>query len=109
MDAQRAGQLVVESLPLSRSPMDITALTGHLVLAVHDPLRPHHRPSGGASVESCVHVLGRVPVRLPADAALHDHQLQRLQGQSRILAPPLLRSHRGGPPGSSTNTSIGRE
>jgi hypothetical protein len=52
---------------------------------------PGSRRSGGASVESCVHVLGRGPVRLRADASLHDHQLQHLQGQGRILAPPLLR------------------
>ena len=70
--------------------MDITALLAisfwpymiPFVLTIDDAAAPQ---------SSCVHVLGRGPVRLPADAPLHDHQLQRLQGQSRIRAPALLR------------------
>ena len=44
---------------------------GPLVLAVHDPLCPYHRGSGSAAVQSCIHVLGRGPFRLPANAVLH--------------------------------------
>jgi cytochrome d ubiquinol oxidase subunit II len=55
---------------------------GALLLAIYDPLRYHRRPGRRAAVQSRVHVLGWRRC-LPADAALHACQLQRLQGQDR--------------------------
>jgi len=46
------------------------------------PFRHHHRRSGRAAVQSHVHFWGGVVV-LSTDAALHAHQLQRLQRQGR--------------------------
>src|SRR6266849_843685 len=56
---------------------------GAVLLAIHDPLRHHRRPSRRAAIESYVHVLGVRSDRLSTDADLHARQLQRLQGQSQ--------------------------
>ena len=51
---------------------------GDLVLALHNPVLDHHRRSRRTPLQSRLHVLGRGSLRLPADAALHCHQLHRL-------------------------------
>src|ERR1700692_3364711 len=63
---------------------------GDLVLALHDPIRPHHRRSRGPAFQPDFHVLGRGPFRLPAYAYLHSYQLPRLQRQDHAVAPSLL-------------------
>ena len=45
------------------------------------PFLDHDRGRGRAAFEPGVHVLGRRPLRVPADAALHGDQLQRVQRQ----------------------------
>src|SRR3954468_6713990 len=62
----------------------------HLLLAVHDPDRHHHRRSRGASLQSCFHVLGRGSFRLSTYANLHCGQLHCLQRQGRKHARALL-------------------
>ena len=63
---------------------------GDLVLALHDPLCHHRRRGRGAAFQSCLHVLGRGPFRLPADADLHRRQLQRLSRQGQVDTGALL-------------------
>src|SRR6266700_3545849 len=52
-----------------------------LLLALRDSFLGHDRGGGRAAFEPRLHVLGRRPLRLPADAALHGDQLQRVQRQ----------------------------
>ena len=61
----------------------------HLVLALHDPVLDHDRGRGSTTRESCLHVLGRRALRLPADADLRCRQLQRLPGQDPIVGGTL--------------------
>jgi len=53
------------------------------------PLRHHHRRSGRAAVQSDVYVLGWRR-RLPADAALHGHQLQASSGARSEQQPSTI-------------------
>jgi hypothetical protein len=56
----------------------IYGIVGNSLNGLTDSLRRQgHRRSRGAAFQSCLHVLGRGPLRLPAHAALHRHQLQR--------------------------------
>src|SRR5258705_159964 len=63
---------------------------GDLVLALHDPVLDHRRRGCRPAFEPCLHVLGRGPFHLSADAALHGDQLQRLSGQSQTDGWALL-------------------
>src|SRR5205807_8590659 len=62
----------------------------HLVLALYDPVRHHDRRSGGATVQPCLHVLGRGALRVPADADLQRDRLQRISRQGRCEPASLL-------------------
>ena len=56
---------------------------GDLVLALHDPVLDHDRRSRLAPFQSRLHVLGRRPLRLPADADLHRDQFTVFKGKVR--------------------------
>ena len=71
------------AVPYGRTDLSIGIWhPGAVLRAIYDPLRHHRRPGRRAAVQSHVHVLGWRD-RLPADAALHGHQLQRIPGQGR--------------------------
>ena len=61
-----------------------------LVLALHDPVLDHDRAGRGTSRQPRLHVLGRRPVHLPADADLHRGQLHRVSRQGQTVGRALL-------------------
>ena len=70
--------------------------SGHLVLALHDPVLDHDRGSRGAALQLRFHVLGRGHLRLRLYAALHGDRLQRLSGQGPANHRPLLKTDEEG-------------
>src|SRR5215469_5232448 len=70
--------------------------SGHLVLALHDPVLDHDRGSRGAALRLRFHVLGRGHLRLRLYAALHGDRLQRLSGQGPANHRPLLKTDEEG-------------
>jgi hypothetical protein len=64
------------------------------VLALYDPVLDHRRASCRTPFQSRLYVLGRGPLCLPADAALHCQQLHRLQRQGKADGGTLLKLRR---------------